>query len=701
MSTPAPERSKGTSWTPLLIILLTFLCCILVLMCAALAAVGVLVLTDQEQPTPTPIVILVTATPTPGAPPIPTPDQPPQPTLTWTSTPVPMRSPTATPTPDTRGRITVEEAARIPIPTRDLRILGMRFNPDLGEVPAIVNTAVPRYEEGDTRTFWVSDVDNNKHFQIEAVLEYITPHAYFWVQDGERVNRRELKKAARFFEENIYPTNRRIFGEEWEPGVDNDPHITFLHARGLGKSVAGYFSSADSFPREVSPYSNETDMFYISLDATEPGDPFYLQVIAHEFQHMIHWYQDRNEETWLNEGFSVLAEVLNGFPMGLHVNIHLNNPDLQLTAWSDSDATPHYGAAGLFSYYLYEQFGEEFIRRVARHPENGMAAVDIVLDEMGKGLTARDVFANWLVANLVNDPNLGNGEFGYREQIDDTASWTDTVEQLPTLISGTVAQYGADYIHLRDVDTDTVTVTFQGNPVTRLAPLTPHSGRFVMWSNRSDDSDSRLYTEVDLTNVQTATLTFWTWYDIENLWDFAYVVVSTDGGKHWQMLETPNMTRENPYGNNLGVGYTGVSGGGERPEWIQERIDLSPFAGQKILLGFEYVTDDAFTRPGFFLDDVRIEGAGLEEDFEAPLQGWVQEGFIRTDTFVPQDYLVQVVHTGRGRFSVEKYIFPSGTLPQQFTISGVSRGDTTIIVSALAPLTWETASYTLDVRPQR
>jgi len=41
---------------------------------------------------------------------------------------------------------------------------------------------------------------------------------------------------------------------------------------------------------------------------------------------------------------------------------------------------------------------------------------------------------------------------------------------------------------------------------------------------------------VDLTDVSTATLKYWTWYDIEADWDYAYLLVSTDNGIHWSLV---------------------------------------------------------------------------------------------------------------------------------------------------------------------
>ena len=56
-------------------------------------------------------------------------------------------------------------------------------------------------------------------------------------------------------------------------------------------------------------------MFTISLDWLNQINDFdvYETVLAHEFQHMVHWNNDRNEETWVNEGMSELAQEVAGY----------------------------------------------------------------------------------------------------------------------------------------------------------------------------------------------------------------------------------------------------------------------------------------------------------------------------------------------------------------------------------------------------
>ena len=73
-------------------------------------------------------------------------------------------------------------------------------------------------------------------------------------------------------------------------------------------------------------------------------------------------------------------------------------------------------------------------------------------------------------------------------------------------------------------------VAFQGATTTRLASNSAHSGSYAWWGNREDDFDARLTRSFDLSGVDEATLHSGTWYDIEDNWDYGYVMASTDGG---------------------------------------------------------------------------------------------------------------------------------------------------------------------------
>ena len=109
--------------------------------------------------------------------------------------------------------------------------------------------------------------------------------------------------------------------------------------------------------------------------------------------------------------------------------------------------------------------------------------------------------------------------------------------------------------------------------------------------------------------------------------DLGEEAVSADDGATWTALETERTTTENPQGNAYAPGYTGSSGG-----WVDETVDLTPYAGQDVLIRFEYVTDAAVTQPGMFIDDIEIPEIGFADDAESGEGSWISEGWIRTNT---------------------------------------------------------------------
>jgi len=619
-----------------------------------------------------------------------------------TPTPSPTPGPTPTLAQDPPGDIEQETEALLLetyIPVRDLHELAIRLRGLPDNLPKTRNAqSPPDYEVGTRRLFHASNVDTDEQFEIYATLAYKTAHVYMWVEEGVEVKQSRLEAAAELFEQQTYPTNREFFGSEWTPGVDNDPHVSILHARNLGDFVAGYYSSADEFISDVRSDSNEMEMFYINVENVTINNDFYNGVLAHEFQHMIHWYNDRNEDTWLNEGFSELAMFLNDFDPGGHDWSFAMEPDTQLNTWPEGpSAGPNYGAGYLFTSYFLDRFGSDATKALVAHEENGLPSVDAVLNDLDESISHRDLFGDWLLANLLDDPSIGNGRYGY-SQIDPpspsfAAQWD--LNQLPVQEQATVSQYGTDYIEIRS-DTP-VRLTFEGSTQVQLVDTEPHSGEYMWWSNRGDDSDMTLTRSFDLSGIEEATLEFWTWYDIEEDWDYAYVEVSTDGGNSWDILPTPSGTLSNPNGNSFGWGYTGMSGGGDEPEWIQERVDLSDYVGQEVLVRFEYVTDDGVNRPGFVLDDISIPELNYTHDGEMGTDGWEAAGFIRNANLLTQRWLVQTALVGP-ETTVDRYTLDEANPTGEWIIPlDAETNQAVITISGLSPVTTEPARYNYTI----
>jgi hypothetical protein len=623
-----------------------------------------------------------------------------------TPTPAPNIVLTPVPSPVPGAGDTLEILENAVIPPSDLRELAMRLQ-GIPDIPEVVNDIPTDYEWGDELEFNVSNTDTDENFTVTARLVYKTENVYFFAETGVSVDEEDVRRLVDNFQDETYPTNREFFGSEWNPGVDGDPRLYILYARGLGFSVAGYYSSADEYSRLAHEFSNEKEMFYINADTTGPGDSSLPGTLAHEFQHMIHWYHDRNEETWMNEGSSVMAEFLNGYSADGFDSIFISEPDVQLNSWVEAGGDPgsisHYGAAFLFMTYFLDRFGHEATQALVAHEANGLRAVDEVLTARGlndpatgRPLTAVEVFADWVITNYVGDADIGDGRYDYHNYADAPVVFapTDTFDDCPVERSATVHQYAADYYEINC--SGSWTINFTGSQQVSVIPADPHGGRYAFWSHRNDESDTTLTREFDLTGLSSATFTYWAWWAIEVDYDYAYLEVSTDGGETWQMIETPSGTDDDPTGNNLGWGYTGNSGGGNTAEWVQETVDLSKYAGQEILLRFEYVTDAAVNRAGFMVDDLSIPELDYATGFEEADAGWEAEGFVRIDNLLPQSFVVQVI------------VYDDVTRVERMALTDANVGTfpvdlgpgekAVLVVSGITPFTTEVASYRFEIR---
>lgn len=538
---------------------------------------------------------------------------------------------------------TVETLDQTLVPENDPYELACRLK-GICDVPRTVPAKT--YNVGDKEQFWVNNSDTAEHRQITARLVYITPHSYFWAEEGVRYRESDVKRLMDTFENEIYPTNREFFGEEFNPGIDGDPRIYVIYASDLGSSVAGYFNSSDSFHPLVKEYSNAHETYVLST-TEDLADEYTYGTLAHEFQHMIHFASDRNEDSWLDEGFAEVAYFLNGYAMDAKPWLYASDPDLQLTTWGDSagENGSHYGQSFLYLAYFLDRFGEEATKALVKNSENSISSVDHTLAGLGitdpltgEIITADDLFMDWAAALYLKDGSVGDGRYTYQNYPDvPRTSDTDTVDNCPqSPLDFSVSQYGIDYINISCAGD--FTLRFSGSTSIRLLPTDIYSGKYAFWSNKGNESDMTLTREFDFTNVSgPIEISYQTWYDIEEDWDYLFVEASTDG-ETWEILRTPSGTDYNPSGNSYGWGYTGATGG-----WIEETVDLSKFAGRKTFIRFEYITDAAVNGEGLLLDDVRVDAVDYRSDFEADDGGWVADGFARIQNVLPQTYRLSLI----------------------------------------------------------
>jgi len=621
-----------------------------------------------------------------------------------------------------QGFQTPEPSTRIPVPTLDrtspgsispdtLDTLNKTLVPEndpyeLGcRLEGICNvpTTVPgkEYKLGDSENFWISNSDTAEHHQITATLLYITPHSYFWAEEGMEVNQGDMRRLMDTFENEIYPTDREFFGEEFNPGVDGDPHIFVIYASGLGRNVAGYFNSSDSYNPLVKEYSNAHETYMLSITQDLAAEYTY-GVLAHEFVHMIQFASDRNDVSWLGEGFAEVGVFLNGYDVGAKDWAYTTDPDLQLTTWesisSGGRSSAHYGQSFLYLTYYLDRFGEEATQALTSNPINDIQSVDDTLSQLGitdpltgEIVTADDVFMDWAAALYLQDESVGDGRYVYYNYPDAPQTFdTDTITTCPqSPLNFSVNQYGIDYINVSCPGDHTL--TFSGSTAIGLLPTEVHSGEYAFWSNSGDESDMTLTREFDLTEVSgPVNISYWTWYDIEEDWDYLYIEASTDGDT-WDILTTPSGTDYNPSGSSYGWGYTGQTEG-----WVEETVDLSAYAGENVLIRFEYITDAAINGQGLLLDDISIDAINYQSDFEADDGGWEAAGFARVENVLPQTYRLSLIL--KGDSTTVTHIELNDDQTAEIPLSLNAGDEAILIVTGTTRFTIIPAGYEIEVK---
>lgn len=557
-------------------------------------------------------------------------------------------------------------------PERDWLALVERYR-GVSPAPLLAATLYPNDRVGARRDFWVLDITGPRSVRIGARMAYVSDTALWYVADNVRVDLRELEATAARFDREVSVRVRARFA----PSLTVPGRITILNADipGLG----GYFSSADSLPEGAFKFSNERVMMVMNGTADIQGQS-YQATLAHEYHHLVSWLEDPTEETWISEGMAEFAARMLNLPAIPYANFFMR-PDVSLANWPEDTAQSlsAYAGSSLFSLYLAKRTGVGNIHHLTSQPLDGADGVDAYLRELGTGITFDALFADWLVANLVD---ADGGRYAYPGS-------PGSVDVMQTLRVGgtrsvTVGQLAGAYVRIEAND-GPVSVAFDGVEHTPALPVAAHSGDSCWWSNRGDSVDSSLTRSLDLRTIDSPTLRFWHWYAIEDGFDRAYVAVSRDDGLSWRALDGRGTSTDDPVGTSLGASFTGHSDG-----WVEEVMDLRAFTGSEVLLRFNYVTDESVNTEGWCVDDVRVDAIGFADDAERD-GDWERAGFVRAvRAGMVQRFGLRLV---RGDGDDARVIDVPLDTRNNATFEVAS--DAVLVVAALTPQTTQPARFTL------
>jgi len=267
---------------------------------------------------------------------------------------------------------------------------------------------------------------------------------------------------------DIYDWVTNVYGEEWGAEAQNKSsnligetdEVNILltdieNDDSTNGGVIGYFYSKDNYDSDTIGGSNEMIMFYIDSVLFANGDDTWdledfwpkeiVSTLAHEFQHMIHFYQKTvlrtgvATDTWLNEMLSeTIEEVIStkikhygprgvdytdgsagpaGNPYGRYPDFNAYNT-LSLTHWYGLLAD--YSKVNAFGAYLTRTYGVGVLHDILQNNYVDENAVVYAVNRTpnGEGKTFNDLLQEWGVAVMLSSienpedlPTYNAGDF--------------------------------------------------------------------------------------------------------------------------------------------------------------------------------------------------------------------------------------------------------------------------------------------------
>lgn len=299
---------------------------------------------------------------------------------------------------------------------------------------------------------------------------------------------------------DIYHWVSNIYGEEWGEHSRSDVitdtnEITILlydidnDDIPNGAFTMGFYWPKDNFAQEYISGSNERIMFYIDAvvfacpdDDMKPKTPStvwsidssywpaeIISTLAHEFQHMIHFYQKNvrygsESSTWFNEMCSMMAEdfvadkMLANGPRGVDYDdytagesgnkkgrlpyFNYYNDDSVLVWGPDGNELRSYSLNYALGSYLARNFeGVNFFRRIVQSSGFDAESIDMAFNDLGIDMTFKKALRKWGAAVILS--NLTDVEQPYYSY-NSGGPFTSSINSISYTI-GSINMYNYDF----------------------------------------------------------------------------------------------------------------------------------------------------------------------------------------------------------------------------------------------------------------
>jgi len=312
----------------------------------------------------------------------------------------------------------------------------------------------------------------------------------------------------------ILPRDHFFFGEPTYGDLgdigdyDGDDliHVLITHLCN-DEEVWGFFYSGDFYEDNDEDYpSNERNIIYVAIPQNEQEMVSIMATIAHEYQHLVHFVRktlgpnmagvslsQSYEETWLDEGFSHLAEDLVGFGTdNVGMAKYYFDAVPQTSLIFDGDTIEQRAMAMLIFRYLYERKGGALYSTESPSSITDKGGAAFLKGMIGStyfgrenvikayGAEWREIMLDWLTTLALDGTGAtDDSDFNYQEPFTDTftgyeigvktrgdrmSSWGYPISlEGPniksfsgSLLEGEISTWAADFIELSSSGGNTV-----------------------------------------------------------------------------------------------------------------------------------------------------------------------------------------------------------------------------------------------------
>lgn len=326
---------------------------------------------------------------------------------------------------------------------------------------------------GDKNTWWAADLKDYQYYQTSATCRGIGINCYIFVEDsvwGKYIDQSSINGIIDAFDistpansnKGIYQTTVETFG--FPPDVDNDSKVVLLILNirdGYTQNnayIAGYFDPLN----EVNfNNSNKCELLYLDCYPAKMSNEYSLKkslsTLAHEFQHMIMFnyhgmINPSRQDTFFDEGSSLIAEVINGYPLYEQSSYYNRTTNRSLLSWDTNnnlnDVLNDYSRAARFFLYLKEQFSISLFKNFIQAPITGINALDgVALPAIGSSRRFNDIIVDWWIANYLNDKSVDpKWGYDYTEKISSVSPSAYYFSPTIGFTTSTVYKLAAQYI---------------------------------------------------------------------------------------------------------------------------------------------------------------------------------------------------------------------------------------------------------------